>query len=339
MSKSYLSALVISLILLGCGPDLSNVSERDRHRVVDAGTSEFFDTGANSAPQSRDAGPQNDQHQRDDRDNTPAPDRDDHHRNDQDREDQDNDRGRHNPAPENDCKGLEDAIYVIDRDSEAIYYYDTREAEFNHVGDLDCGQFAGQPASMSIARDGFAYVRYYDDTLYSVNLDTMECEETSYESDFGHFGMGFATINANGWRDELYVANRSQLARLDVANWTMENVGRLPSQSELTGNRLGQLWAILPLETPARVVELNKENARIERSINLERFPNPYTIDTFAFANWGGDFFIFVRQNGMGESTRVLRVSGSDGSTQVDAEDTGLNIVGAGVSTCATAAR
>ena len=51
MSKSYVSALVVSLILLGCGPDLSNVSERDRHSVVDAGTSEFFDTGANSAPQ------------------------------------------------------------------------------------------------------------------------------------------------------------------------------------------------------------------------------------------------------------------------------------------------
>ena len=117
----------------------------------------------------------------------------------------------------------------------------------------------------------------------------------------------------------------------------MENVGRLPSQSELTGNRLGQLWAILPLET-RRVVELNKVNARIERSINLERFPNPYTIDTFAFANWGGDFFIFVRQNGMGESTKVLRVSGRDGSMQVEAEDTDMNIVGAGVSTCATAA-
>ena len=41
----------------------------------------------------------------------------------------------------------------------------------------------------------------------------------------------------------------------------------------------------------------------------------------------------------MGESTKVLRVSGRNGTMQLDAEDTGLNIVGAGVSTCATAAR
>ena len=331
MSKTLTPACLITLTLIGCGPDYASVADGERRVVVDAGTSEFYDTGVNAAP-TRDDEPQDDDHN--------APHRDDEREPNTDERDPDRtEQPPANPAPENDCKGLEDAIYVIDKETESIHYYDTREAVFQHVGDLDCGQFAGRPASMSIARDGFAYVRYYDDTLYSVNLGTMGCEETDYESDFGHFGMGFATTSANGWQDELFVANRSQLARLNVANWTMENVGRLPSQSELTGNRLGQLWAILPLETPTRVVELNKVNARIERSINLERFPNPYTIDTFAFANWGGDFFIFVRQNGMGESTKVLRVSGRDGSMQVEAEDTDMNIVGAGVSTCATAAR
>ena len=93
----------------------------------------------------------------------------------------------------------------------------------------------------------------------------------------------------------VFVANRSQLS---PQRRQLDHGERgAPAQSVgATGNRLGQLWAILPLETPARAVEPNKVNARIERSINLERFPNPYTIDTFAFANWGGDFFIFVRQ-------------------------------------------
>ena len=86
------------------------------------------------------------------------------------------------------------------------------------------------------------------------------------------------------------------------------------------------------------MVQLNKENAQVERSISLNGFPPAFTIDTFAFANWGGDFFIFVRQNGMGESTTVYRVTG-DGTMQVDLSDTGMNVVGAGVSTCATAAR
>lgn len=327
MSKSTLSALVVSLLVLGCGPDLSTTDDGSRTGgTVDAGTGSFdagqngggvVDAGNPGGNNGNDAG--NPGGNTDDA-GTP-------------------DTGRPiDPPPENDCKGLEDAIYVIDKDREAIYYYDTREAEFNHVGDLDCGQFAGQPASMSIARNGVAYVRYYDDTLYAVNLETMECEETEYESDFGHFGMGFATTRVNGFEDELFIANRSQLARLNVNSWDVTTVGTLPSQSELTGNRLGQLWAILPLEVPARVVEINKENARVERTINLEGFPSAFTIDTFAFANWGGDFFIFVRQNGMGESTRVYQVSG-DGSMSVAAEDTGMNVVGAGVSTCATAAR
>ena len=157
---------------------------------------------------------------------------------------------------------------------------------------------------MSIARDEFAYVRYYDDTLYSVNLETMECEETDYESDFGHFGMGFATTSANGWQDGLFVANRSQLARLNVANWTMENVGRLPSQwnSPATGSDSSG-------DPPARdpgTRRRARQGQRTHRALHQPGALQPYTIDTFAFANWGGDFFIFVRQNGMGESTKVL---------------------------------
>ena len=59
-----------------------------------------------------------------------------------------------------------------------------------------------------------------------------------------------------------------------------------------------------------------------------------YLIDAFAFATWGGDFWVFIRTHGMGHSTDVYRVTSTGHTTRV-AVDTGMDVVGAGVSTCA----
>ena len=68
----------------------------------------------------------------------------------------------------------------------------------------------------------------------------------------------------------------------------------------------------------------------------MPSFPDPYDIDTFAFATWDGEFYLFVRTFGMGSSTDVYRVS-PDGQTTRVLENIGINVVGAGVSTCAPA--
>ena len=164
----------------------------------------------------------------------------------------------------------------------------------------------------------------------------MDCTETSYLSAFGSFGMGYAVDDDSTWQDTLYVANASQLATLDTATWGLTTVGGMPSQSELTGNADGELWAMLPLEAPAELVRLNKASAAVEQTITLPGFPDPYDIDTFAFATWAGDFFLFVRSYGMGNSTDVFHVTAAGAMTLV-AADTGMNVVGAGVSTCAPA--
>ncbi|MCO4774238.1 MAG: hypothetical protein KDA24_29695 [Deltaproteobacteria bacterium] len=238
------------------------------------------------------------------------------------------------PPPEDDCVGVSDLVYVIDRDEEALYLFDPPTGDVTLVGELDCGLWSGTPASMSVSRDGYAYVRYSDQTVYSVDLETLDCTETSYGSSFGSFGMGFATDSATTWQDTLYVANSNQLAMLDVATWSLNTIGGLPSQSELTGNAAGELWAMLPLESPAELVRLNKTTAQVEQTVYLSGFPNPYDIDTFAFATWGGSFYLFVRTYGMGNSTDIYEVSAT-GQMSLLAGDTGMNVVGAGVSTCA----
>jgi len=54
----------------------------------------------------------------------------------------------------------------------------------------------------------------------------------------------------------------------------------------------------------------------------------------WAFAFWGGDFWIFHRANVL-EHTKIYQVKRADGSMTKAMDDSGYNIVGAGVSTCA----
>ena len=239
------------------------------------------------------------------------------------------------PPPVDDCEDTSDLLYAVDKGDGGLYLFNPMSGSFELLGIPDCGMFSGTPASMAVARNGIAYIRYSSSTLYAVDVETLECTETQMSvSSFGKFGMGYATLHGNTWQDELFIANRTTLAKLNTTTFQVETIGTLPSQSELTGNALGELWGVFPLETPAQIMKLDRESGQPEQSITLSFMPSPMNIDTFAFATWGGDFYVFLRLYGMGESTRVYRVSTS-GLTEVLSDETGRNIVGVGVSTCA----
>jgi hypothetical protein len=245
------------------------------------------------------------------------------------------------PPPADDCDTTDDRIYVIDRDAAMLYVFDPATNGLTRVGELTCDSWS-TPASMGVSRDGHAYVRYDDETVFDVDLATMRCSETTYSdrtTRFGAFGMGYATATAGTWRDQLYIANGSTLATLDTGTWRVSNLGRMPSQSELTGNAAGELWAVLPLESPAELRRLDPSTGAALDTIQLRSFPDPMEIDTFAFAAWGGELFVFVRVYGMGESTAVYRVDSASGRMERVVEGLGINVVGAGVSTCAPTAR
>ena len=240
------------------------------------------------------------------------------------------------PAPEDDCDHTSDLIYVLSRDDSALYLFDPDALTFSSLGRLSCGTSAS-PGSMAVSRDGQVFVRLSDNTLYAVDLATMACTRTAYSdrsTGFDSFGMGYATDDADTWRDQLYVANEERVGRLDTETWEITPIASMPSQSELTGNAAGELWAFLPLESPAQLIEVDKDDGARLNTLRLPRFPSATDIDTFAFAGWGGSFYLFVRVYGMGESTDVYRVQ-SDGTMEVVLEDVGFDAVGAGVSTCA----
>lgn len=242
------------------------------------------------------------------------------------------------PAPADDCDHTSDLVYAISRDDNHLYTFDPRTTRFSDLGEIDCG-VSYTPASMAVSRDGTAWIRYSDDAVYEVDLTTLDCHASGYggrRGGFGSFGMGYATDSAGSWRDKLYVANDATLAVLDPTTWTLSPVGAMASQSELTGNADGELWAMLPLEKVARLAQLDKSTGAELTTLPLPAFPDPSTIDTFAFATWNGNFYLFVRKSGMGETTAVYEVTRAGAMTRV-VEDSGLIVVGAGVSTCAPA--
>ncbi len=239
------------------------------------------------------------------------------------------------PAPEDDCEDSSDLIYVIERDNDELKLFDPETLAFATLGTLDCDLWS-RPGSMAVNRQGSAFVRYSDDSLYEVNLETLACSPVTYSrpGGFGSFGMGFATETDGTWREELYVADADTLGVLNEADWGIDTVGTLPSQSELSGTAEGERWAFLPLESPAALVSVNPETGRERSRVELSGFPDPSALDAFAFAAWGGDFYLFVRTYGMGNSTNVYKVD-SSGSLTLERERVGFDVVGAGVSTCA----
>ena len=237
--------------------------------------------------------------------------------------------------PEDDCTETSDLIYVIERDSNELYLFDPEALQFSRLGRIACGN-NNTPGSMAVSRSGQAYVRFSDDRLYQVDLTDLACTPTGFTapSNFGSYGMGYATLDGETWKDELFIADKDRVGQLDTSTWTLNQLGDMASQSELTGNGSGELWAFLPLESPPALARLDKNTGDELERIRLSGFPNLSDIDTFAFANWDGTFWLFVRSYGMGSSTNVYEV-GEDGQVRERLEDVGFDVVGAGVSTCA----
>lgn len=215
---------------------------------------------------------------------------------------------------------------------------------FTDKGRLACPASGGaQPFSMSVDREAKAWVVYGNGDLFRVDVNTLACTRVAVMSPTNAkiYGMGFVTDVAGGTTDTLYIAGNavnaplttSQFGTLStVAPYAVSLRSQLTGSPELTGTGDAHLWAFSPNVNPPLVSELNKTNGMAVRS-----FPAPAlagTPNAWAFAFWGGDFWIFLKRMG-DPSTIVYRMNGSTGAVTTPIPNSGRNIVGAGVSTCA----
>ena len=243
-------------------------------------------------------------------------------------------------------------IYVVDDEYRLLRFNAADDAHtFTSLGHLSCPaaqswpEWGGSatPFSMSVDRQGHAWVLYTSGEIFLVDINSTEltCTRSGFEPGSGGFelfGMGFVS-DASGSADEhLYIVGGEvnglldgQVGRIDPEDFSLETLGPIPNAQqspEFTGSGAGKLFGYFPGSNNAFVAELSKEDGSIVQDWDI---PNGEA-SAWAFAQWGGRFYIFTSTS---STNRVLRLDPSTGQTQTVLSNHPYRIVGAGVSTCA----
>lgn len=239
-------------------------------------------------------------------------------------------------GPVDDCIDEAKLIYMIAQDNRFYSFYPPT-LDVKLVGTISCaGAGFFRPFSMAVDRKGIAWILFEDGRIFHVDVKTAACTLSAYvpnQLGYSTFGMGFVS-NGVGSNDEtLYVADYlgKGLAKIDTTTLTLSTVGtwdKLTGAAELTGTGDARLYGFF-FDPPVTVAEIDKFNGKI-----LSQAPQP-TIDLtggWAFAFWGGDFWLFTNPNGVSQIDQYRPI---DGTTTKVKSGFGTSVVGAGVSTCA----
>jgi hypothetical protein len=235
-------------------------------------------------------------------------------------------------------------IYVVDS-ANNLLSFDPRKLPgdpFRLIGRPNCGAF-GTPFSMSVDREGYAWVLYRGGELFKVSIHDAKCTPSGYaprSSGSALFGMGFVTDAAGGKTEKLYIASDAytrELSMIDTEQTPPSPVrlGRIDatvdSNPELTGTGEGKLFGFFPARIGASFVqEIDKKSGA---SIGTKwSVGDTGAVNAWAFAHWGGTFYVFVTNQA---GSQVRAVDRSTGEYRTVMENIPYQITGAGVSTCA----
>ena len=253
------------------------------------------------------------------------------------------------PPPDN-CSDAAKLIYVVDEDNRFSSFTPHPTPMFNDLGVLNCPATPGPlgipatPFSMSVDRDAIAWVLYSNGELLRVETaNPGNCTKANFQVNQQGFllmGMGFVADNPGSTLDTLYVAGGTgpgagtgaTLGTIDMDTFVLTPIGPVSGWPELTGTGDAKLWGFYPDTTPPKVSEIAKASGQEGTTWALPTLQGEPR--AWAFAFWGGDFWIFLMRQGELDTT-VYHVKGTDGSMEVALAGTGRVIVGAGVSTCA----
>lgn len=234
------------------------------------------------------------------------------------------------PSILQDCAEETKQIYVLATDK-SLYRFYPETLKFVRVGTLGCATAAGT-FSMAIDRKGIAWVEFTDGSVWSVDTTDASCKPTTFVSGqkgFENFGMGFSRNEGEEKGETLYVAGDG-LAALDTKTFQLSFKGSLTyGRTELTGLDT-ELYAY-SIESGV-IAGLDKSNGKTAKTYRTTAI-DPY--GGFAFAQWGGDFWVFTGQT----TSKVTRYTPTTDESFVAVPDTGMLIVGAGSSTCAPTKR
>jgi len=224
---------------------------------------------------------------------------------------------------------------------------------FTRLGVPQC-QVKGAPNSMSVDRNGVAWVNYGSDGgIYKVDTATLACQKTAFVSG-GSIGfspnlsLGFSSDAAGSSSETLFISDNTGdarntpgvglgAARVEPNSLMATKLGPTPfsgilqgAMCELTGTVDGRLFGFFTTQ-PAHLAEIDKSNGTTPMPIEL---PN---VDAhtggYAFSFWGGSFWFYTSANA--DNSLVTEYDPIANTSNVVVPDVGFTIVGAGVSTCA----
>ncbi|MFO0694399.1 MAG: hypothetical protein U0230_12640 [Polyangiales bacterium] len=255
------------------------------------------------------------------------------------------------------CAERANYIYVVDN-GDVLYRFDPHPATMGFTqigtGPLNCGATGSHPFSMAVDHDAVAWVLFDNHKVYQVSTVDGACTggTAATPATWTTYGMGFSSNMPypNSLAETLFLGggtngSPAKLATMNLTTFAVTEIGNLSGNPELTGNGNAELWGFLPDTNPSSIKQIDKTNATAIATYALnQNNPDSLTVTTgsgsrrWAFAFWGGDYYVFYKA-AQEASTNVYRFrpprNGNAESFTRIITNSGKQIVGAGVSTCA----
>lgn len=257
------------------------------------------------------------------------------------------------------CSAGTGLIYLVDNANRFLSFNPENGANtLKELGTLTCPAAASWPAwadpkatpfSMSVDRSGKAWVLYTSGEIFWVDIKNVACHPSNFpkgQNNYQLFGMGFVSDAAGSAQEKLYIhggevtqLEKGNLASIDPATLKVTTIGPVgitgsEHSPELTGTGNADLYGFFPNGASSMVRKISKTDAKTLQSWKVALPAGD--IGAWAFAHWGGKFYIFVTIVGLfSEESMILLLDPDTGSTTTLVKPIKYRIVGAGVSTCA----
>lgn len=250
------------------------------------------------------------------------------------------------PSSTSDCSDASKLVYVVSEDHD-LYSFAPDKLAFAKIGKLSC-EPAGRPNSMSVGRDGTAWINYDSGAIYKVSTKDASCTKSTFvPNGFVVYGMGFSTKSAGSADETLFVVgavngvnddDHWSVSTIDTTSLKLSPLGDFTGAlrgrgAELTGTGDGHLFGFVTTRPSATLAEIDPKTGATSKETTLPGV-NANDQTEFAFSFWGGDFWFYSATGDNASSVTRLDKATNEVSV-VKADVGGFRIVGAGVSTCA----
>jgi len=249
---------------------------------------------------------------------------------------------------------LDDGIFVLSDNSELYKFY-PEQNKFENLGAFQCGNASGT-FSMAVDRLGFAWVMFSNPLGKIWKLDVTnvaKCTDPGYnpgQMGVNYFGMAFVSNSQFDQCDQIYGntfdgfggfsegPNIGDFLTVDPMTLQIKKLGKTNfNGAEVTGTGDGRVF-MFGGANPAKLVEVEKATGKFLETTPLGTLE---LTNAFAFAFFGGDFYMFTESDNNPGVSKVTHFDYDDSDNNGKQDLTTvvasapIRIVGAGVSTCA----